>query len=658
MPTCTSVYPLQPEDPRALVFTPEAFGASPDGTGDNTPALQAAVDRIQSEQTHGILLVPSGIYRLGGPVDLWRGIRLIGFGAVRPVFLLAENTPGYQHGAGRYMIFFRDRRPPAGEEPIDAQNTTFYSGIRNIDFEIREGNPAAVALRYRVAQLSSLEYVDFRIGSALGAVEAIGNQIQHCTFHGGEFAVRTGKTSPWWQALIADCTFEGQRRVCVDSHDAGLTMLRCGFADAPEAVTVPEMETEQLYMKDCRMERIARSGVSMSLIRHERNHVNLENIVCVDVPLFFDIQRKRYNPHLLHDPIHAPAREYVVEEMHAGLSVYWRDGEVRGRKAEFKANVRALPEGSAADLRFPAGPEALTDLPPMAEWVNVRDCGAEGDGKADDTEAFRTAIARGRVVYIPMGRYRLTDTLRLLSDTCLIGLHCHETMFSLSDHTHGFDDPDASRALIEIPRGASSQVRGIGIDAGYNRGSVAFRWLGTPDSLLEDVYFDFGGTGRTSFKGTGRLHALLVEDGGAGVFQNIWIPDVLSRDGLHVRDTSACGQIWLMSVEHHEQVECVFERARGWRIHALQTEEDTGSEYALSLRLTDCADLEFANLFQYRIMAIDIPHPQATVIERSCGIRFRGVHIFSQGSTPYDTMAQVDGGLPVREREAAYVRFD
>ena len=39
--------------------------------------------------------------------------------------------------------------------------------------------------------------------------------------------------------------------------------------------------------------------------------------------------------------------------------------------------------------------------------VDVRDFGAAGDGKADDTAAFVKALAAGRDVYVPAGRYRL-----------------------------------------------------------------------------------------------------------------------------------------------------------------------------------------------------------------------------------------------------------
>ncbi|MHC4332046.1 MAG: glycosyl hydrolase family 28-related protein, partial [Planctomycetota bacterium] len=42
----------------------------------------------------------------------------------------------------------------------------------------------------------------------------------------------------------------------------------------------------------------------------------------------------------------------------------------------------------------------------------VRDFGAVGDGKADDTKAFQRAIDSGRGdIYIPRGTYRLTKTV-------------------------------------------------------------------------------------------------------------------------------------------------------------------------------------------------------------------------------------------------------
>jgi len=45
-------------------------------------------------------------------------VRLIGVGETRPVFVLAENTPGYQHGIGRR------RRVPIDERCSSSPTTT------------------------------------------------------------------------------------------------------------------------------------------------------------------------------------------------------------------------------------------------------------------------------------------------------------------------------------------------------------------------------------------------------------------------------------------------------------------------------------------------------------------------------------------------------
>lgn len=57
----------------------------------------------------------------------------------------------------------------------------------------------------------------------------------------------------------------------------------------------------------------------------------------------------------------------------------------------------------------------------MKREVNIEDFGAVGDGKTDNTEAFKKAIGNGRVlVYVPEGIY-ITKSIRLPSWTCLVG---------------------------------------------------------------------------------------------------------------------------------------------------------------------------------------------------------------------------------------------
>lgn len=59
-----------------------------------------AIDKAASTPSGGILFVPPGRCRLTRTLYVERSVRLIGVGATRPVFVLADNTSGYQKGIG------------------------------------------------------------------------------------------------------------------------------------------------------------------------------------------------------------------------------------------------------------------------------------------------------------------------------------------------------------------------------------------------------------------------------------------------------------------------------------------------------------------------------------------------------------------------------
>src|SRR5271170_768321 len=137
-----SYYPTRPDDPRAVYLTAGDFSVHANGIADDSEVLQTAINRVQEAHFQGILFVPSGRYRISKTIYIWPGIRVIGYGQTRPVFVLGANTPGYQQGP-TYMMFFAggrpgaDRSPRAAAEkgngtPPDANPGTFYSAMSNI----------------------------------------------------------------------------------------------------------------------------------------------------------------------------------------------------------------------------------------------------------------------------------------------------------------------------------------------------------------------------------------------------------------------------------------------------------------------------------------------------------------------------------------------
>src|SRR5580704_17178583 len=80
-----SFYSQKLEDPKAIYVNPSS-------TGDDTTNLQAAINRVQASTGQGIVLLAPGRYQLSDTVYLWPGIRLIGYGAARPVLVLPEKA--------------------------------------------------------------------------------------------------------------------------------------------------------------------------------------------------------------------------------------------------------------------------------------------------------------------------------------------------------------------------------------------------------------------------------------------------------------------------------------------------------------------------------------------------------------------------------------
>jgi hypothetical protein len=682
-----SVFTTRLDDPKAVYLTADQFGMRGDGKSDDTAAIQAAIDKAAAGGREGLLFVPSGRYRLTRTVFVWPGVRVIGYGATRPVFLLADNTPGFQKGVGDMVIFtgvgpgdasrtaVRVPFPPPESVPpnsaiADANPNTFYSAMSNIDFEIGDGNPAAVAIRFHVAQHAYLSHIDFHIGSGLAALTQIGNEAEDLHFYGGRYGILAEKTSPAWQFTLIDSIFENQRDAAIREHEAGMTLIHDTFRNVPVGIDIDPQYSDELWAKDCRFESLSGPAVIISNEKSPLTEIGFENAVLKDVPTFALFRESGKK-------VPGKGAIYKVGNFNYGLIV---PGE--GMTGTIGMRYDAAPLNTLPEPLQPA----IRALPPTEEWVNVHTLGVKGDGSTDDTAAIRQAIDTHRTLYFPGGHYIVSDTLALKPGTTLIGLHPTLTQFDLLDGTPGYQGIGAPRAVIVSPAGGSNIVTGFGVfTGGVNPRAVAMLWMAGADSLVDDIRFLGGhGSGTNPYNNNhtadsdlhkrwdGQYPSLWVTHGGGGTFADIWTPNTFAQSGFLVSDTKTPGHVYELSTEHHVRNEIKFDHAENWDLNAPQTEEEAGeSPESLSLEFDWSRNITIANYHGYRVTRSRAPFPAAVRIYNSSDIHFRNLHVNAESGYatcdtngcgtflrvskfPYeDAIQDVTHHLQVREREFA-----
>jgi len=271
----------------------------------------------------------------------------------------------------------------------------------------------------------------------------------------------------------------------------------------------------------------------------------------------------------------------------------------------------------------------IPSLPSMDTWVNLKELGAKGDGKTDDTEVIKKAIQQYETIYLPQGWYVVTDTIVLKANTKLIGMSPVGTQLILPDNTENFAHLGSPKALLETAVGGSNIVFGIAIDTGgRNARAVGCKWMSGETSYMNDVKF-MGGHGIMewgnggfikpyNFNGTGDLYperkwdsqywSLWITNGGGGVFKDIWSASPYASAGLYISNTSTKGCIYAMSLEHHVRAEAKFKNVSNWKIFGLQTEEELAEgPKAQPVELIECNNILFANLYLFRVVMVNTP---------------------------------------------------
>ena len=649
-----SVYTQKPFDPEAFYFTPENFNIKADGKTDVTDELQAAINRLKTEKAFGILFIPEGKYLISKTIHVPTAIRLIGYGKNRPEIILGRNTPGFQTEQN-YMIWFTGGIAQAGRQPSDAGAGTFYSALSNINFRIEKGNPQAVAIRSHFAQHGFISHCNMYIGEGKAGIYDLGNEIENLRFYGGDYGITSGRSSPGWPVMSVDTYFEGQRKAAILSREAGLAIVNMHVKNAPVAFEMQEGRVDRLHIENSYFENV-KTGIIVSIEGNSFSQVNLMNLHCKNVPVLV-----HYLPSGKKDEVKDAI--YVVKDYTYGLVQ---------KDLTTPSEFTVIRDISPLSQFTPPTVLDIPQLPPMETWVNIRDFGAKGDGETDDTEAFRSAIAKHQNIYVPQGWYRLTETIKMQPGTKLIGLHPFGTQFVLKESEPAFSGFGAPKPMVETSAGGDDILNGIGISTGgYNYRAVGCKWMAGAKSYMNDVKFvgghgtmrkpnpeqqtqqrpAGGGGGRGQGDAASRISSpnnpiaaqgldlawdnqywsLWITNGGGGTIKDIWTANTYSASGLYISNTSTPGRVYAMSLEHHVRSEARLENVRNWKFYAYQFEEEgrEGKDCKM-MEVGNCKDLMFVNLWIYRVIRASTPQEFGIRLWNCENIQFRNFHNYTQ----------------------------
>ena len=652
-----SVFTDRPVDTTAVYFTPEYFSIKADGNADVSDALQEALNAAKHKESGcGILFVPEGVYKLSKTIYVPAGVRLIGYGAKRPVFVLTRNAPGFREktsetNKGKYLFWFISGNYRPGRPVTDANAGTFYSSLMNADIRIEDGNPNASAIRAHFAQHCSISNVTIHVGKGRAGIVDAGNHLENVSVFGGEYGIDTDKSAPGWPIMLLNTYFEGQRKSAILTNEGGLTIVRMKVKDVPVAVEIKEDAPDRLFMEDCIFENVRRTGVILTDAGNAATQINLRNIQCKNVPVF-SLERSN------NEQVSGKGKTYRITRFTFGFNAdSLEDTPQIVREAETETIKNIIPLDASDTPMLPA-----TD-----QWVNIRDLGAKGDGFSDDTQIFREAVEKYTNIYLPQGWYVVKEPLVLKQNTNLIGLHPGTTIMLTLGGNPAFSGFGAPQAQLTTPEKGTNIVCGIFLNAdAYNYRAVNCKWMAGEGSYLYDVKFSGHDKNRFFHNGqsaanplekpmpiTPETHDLIlrawdnqhwslwITNGGGGTFRDLWTANEYSSAGLYVSHTETPGRIYGMSLEHHLRNEAIFRNVANWKIYDFQFEVEAEGIDTQPLDLIDCRNMTFANFYSYRVSRMLKSYPSAIRTWNCKDIEFLNLHNYAHARVKFTSNASL-----------------
>ncbi|KAG0653108.1 hypothetical protein D0Z07_0768 [Hyphodiscus hymeniophilus] len=392
------------------------YGAKGDGVTDDTAAIQAAINDGGRQNHNGgttgfpaLVYFPSGTYMISTTVQMWLMTQIVGNAISRPVL---KATSGFHSsfpiasGSNTKINLMLN-----GWDLTDGSTVNFYIGVRNIVLDTT-GFPASgqmTALNWGVSQGTSLYNVQINMpnSSQHYGIEMLSNagccgggsgtMIGDLTINGGLFGIHLAGQ----QYLFKSITFNGCNTAIGVDGQFFATFVDMTFENCGAGIDVSNCQTGDISLVDSSASFVG-TVVKACASSTGQGSVIVENFSNVNS---------------------GPTVQAGSSTLLAGsVSGTWVTGNVfvdnSNNAATDHHQTENLPSTSKPASLLVNG-KYLTKVPPQyqqyssSQFASVKDAGAKGDGKTDDTAAINAALianAGCKITYFPHGVYIVTNT--------------------------------------------------------------------------------------------------------------------------------------------------------------------------------------------------------------------------------------------------------
>ncbi|KAJ7290151.1 exo-beta-1,3-glucanase [Mycena rebaudengoi] len=493
------------------------FGARGDGVTDDSAAINAAITAgsrcgggscHSSTITPAVVYFPQGTYLVGNSIIPYYYTQLIG-DAKNPPTLLA--TAGFRDLA---VIDADPYIPGGGGAQFYTNQNNFMRSVRNFVIDVRRVPstvPQGTGIHWQVAQATSLMNIRIEMSTAADTAHqgiwmenGSGGFLGDLTLNGGNFGMWVGNQ----QFTVRNVTINNAKTAILNHWNwgwtfQGITINNCGVGfdlltgggDAAqtvgaEAIIDAVVSNTPIFVRTSTASGGRLIGAGSLVI----NNAKLTNVpVAVGV-----------------------AGGATVLAGGSTTVASWGQGNVyTGSTAAgtFTQGTIAAPNKPAV-LLDSAGRVFGKMHPQYAEYavsqfVSVRDQGAKGDGRTDDTAALKAifaAYAGCKIIFFDAGTYVVTSTLQIPAGTQIVG----EAWTVIAGKGAAFQDMNSPVPVVQVGAPGSTGLLEISdiifSTIGPAAGAIVVEWnikqSAQGNAAMWDSHIRLGGAAGSGLQGS------------------------------------------------------------------------------------------------------------------------------------------------------------